>query len=112
MKYNTNIFKETEVAYLDRQEPEKLRSLAQIYWRVLLLGGVLTAVAFLAYGGLMLAAVTAPLAGESAPGDVKASVGVDRPALDAILASYAARDARYKEISASPPNVADPSLKR
>ena len=111
MKYDVNFFKTAEVAYLDKQEPERLRSLAQLFWRSLLLLAVVTVISFLAYGALSLAAVLAP-AQTSDSVSTQASIGVDKTALDALLASYAARDAHYKEISTETDTVGDPSIKR
>ncbi|MBI4093483.1 hypothetical protein HY417_00820 [Candidatus Kaiserbacteria bacterium] len=94
--------------WLNREEPENLRKLADAYWWVLLLLSVLTFVGLVAYSGVKFYELfnedqETPLL--SSGGGIQLNV-VD---LRSVLEAFEERKARYEYFKKNLPQIADPS---
>lgn len=108
MSYNPFHSPRIREAWEYRSEPEALQTLANIFWRTLLLLALVVFLLALWFGSQELAAasqaesVTAPAAPAKPP--------LDPAQLQATLAAFSARQSAYETLSGSPPpQVADPS---
>jgi len=110
MRLITNMWAHTRDLWGYRHEPERLRILADFYWRVLLVLAVSIVVGAALYGGMKL--LTALGSGE---GEITLSPSggggavLNRADLQATLEGFATRQAQYEFLKKNAPKIADPS---
>ncbi len=110
MRWVTHIWSSIRDTWQYRHEPEKLRLLADVYWRALLVVASLVFVSLVSYGGMKF--YTLFDEGEETPLLSGGSSGIlllDPGALKATLEGFEARRTRYEFLKKNPPRIADPS---
>jgi hypothetical protein len=105
----THIWNSLSAFYEARHEPENMRPLAELYWRVLLVSALGALVGILSFGVWEFIGVTQKL---NAGADLKSSEQADilsRKDLSEMLGLYRARQAEFDAAKASRATVPDPS---
>ena len=98
-------------AYENRQAPEGVRSLAQLYWRLLLFAALLLVVGSIGYGAWsLLNAITATNMAVPVTKPVPASIGIERSDLDSLVSAYVSRKVRFDDLSKNIVSISDPSV--
>lgn len=103
-----HFFTQSREALANRDEPEYIRALAVVYWRVLLLAAALIFVLCAVWGFLQLRHVLAAIDTLSETA-AQSKAPFNRKDVDDIASGLAKRQDRYQEIRATPPVMADPS---
>lgn len=109
MSIFTDMLKRMRALYETRLAPERLRPLAEMYWRFLLVVALLSIIAILMFGVLEFVAVLEDLGSAQSAGSSASPVALDRSKLESTLTAYQAREAEYQSIQESPGAFADPS---
>jgi hypothetical protein len=104
----TNIYRQLRELYDARHEPEHIRPLAEIYWRILLLTSVLCIALILAYGVSEFVTVLGKLGSGGSAGS-STPVVLDRNQLTEALDAYRDRQARPGVVSGGGDILVDPS---
>ena len=102
----TSIFKDFQSLYAARHEPENMRPLAEVYWRALLMIGLIMVIGVLAYGTSEFIGVMSNLSAEN-PSNAPASTALNRPQLQSILSVAHNRQMRFDTPQTATPT--DPS---
>ncbi|MBI4079943.1 hypothetical protein HY414_01825 [Candidatus Kaiserbacteria bacterium] len=92
-----------------RHEPERLRVIAEVYWRLLLLLSVLVLTGLIVYAGLKFYAVFS--GGEENPllGSGGGGISLNAAELNETVTQFGARRAQFEFLKKNPPKIADPS---
>jgi hypothetical protein len=114
MKFS-NIHSMTRIRTIirDRSDPQYARVFADLYWRGLLIIATLVVIGVAAYGASTFFGTLSqlnPIAGSGSPAPVPTAASIDRGALDATIAGFAARQAQFQALQQNPiPPIADPA---
>lgn len=104
-------FQRLQTLRANSSEPESLRALLALYWRMLLAVAFILTIIVFAYGGWQLTSVlndrTIAQPDDSSPGAQKPAI--DSVQADAVLQGFAARQARFEALKTKAPAIADPS---
>jgi hypothetical protein len=95
--------------YAYRYEPERLRALADAYWRTVLLSTCILSIAAFIYGVWVLTDVLKQVEGAPAALSARPALPFDRAELREALRSFEDRAERLDAIARELGNVADPS---
>ncbi|MBI2612948.1 hypothetical protein HYW59_04050 [Candidatus Kaiserbacteria bacterium] len=108
MRWVTYIWGSIRDTWQYRHEPEKLRTLADAYWRILLFIAVLVLAGLIFYAGLKFYSV---FAGEEENPLLSGGGGIFlNPAdLQMTMEGFDHRRAAYESFKRNPPKIADPS---
>ena len=109
MKTHTDIFASARAAYANRQEPERLRFLTRVYWRISLALTCVTVLAAIVWGTLQLSDALSALGGASNTESVTPKPVLDRATLRATLLGFDARQVRFDTLKKGGVMVPDPS---
>lgn len=109
MKTLRHILRRVRDLYAYRYEPERLRMLAHIYWRTILIGSCLVLVCAFSYGVWTLDAVLSQVEGAATSVSAKPSLPLDRIKLRAAVDAYETRALRLDALSDDFSPIADPS---
>jgi hypothetical protein len=97
--------------YASRHEPERLRPLTILYWRVLLISAGVFGILILVGGVWQFYAVITAL--NAVDSGVRAPApALNRASLDELLTRYEVRAQSFEAIKISPPRAEDPSRPR
>ncbi len=108
MSMNLDILGSARSAYANRREPERLRPLASIYWRMMTTIAIIIVVAATSWGFLELIDSLAALSKIAAPDSAQPQV-LNRTQLEGTLTSFDSRQARFEALKKGGTPVADPS---
>lgn len=108
MSIFTRIYGSVARLYERRFEPERLRSLAEDYWRLLLTGSLIGLLAVVAFGAMQFIGTLEAL-GSASSSVATPSVALDRAQLKAILSGLDERQSQYVAAQRSSATYPDPS---
>lgn len=109
MTFFTGIWAHARELLAYRHEPERLRALADLYWRALLLVAAGIIVFMAAYGSLKLLAALESGASNTTLSSESGSILFNRTQLEETLDDFTARRVNYELLKKNPPAIADPS---
>ncbi len=95
--------------YEARHEPENLRPIAEVYWRVVLLTAIVAAIGIILFGIWEFSAVMKTISTSTSGGGSQAAPAIDRAQLEGTLTQFYERRENYELGRATPPAVSDPS---
>ena len=95
--------------YEARHEPENLRPIAELYWRVVLLSSIIAAIGIIAYGVWEFSSVMTTISTTSGGGATQQTPAIDRAQLEDALVQFSQRRANFDLSRAMIPSVADPA---
>ena len=90
----TSLFKDFQSLYAARHEPENMRPLAEVYWRMLLMIGLVMVIGVLIYGTTEFFGVMNNLSAADSS-NAPASTALNRPQLQSILSAAHDRQMRF-----------------
>lgn len=95
--------------YEARHEPENLRPIAELYWRVVLLTSITAAIGIIAFGVWEFSAVMRTITTTTSGNATQQPPAIDRVQLEKALVDFSERRANFELGRAMVPSVADPS---
>lgn len=96
--------------YAYRREPERVRSLAVLYWRLVLSAAALVVVLSLGYGAFQLFSILQETNALDAGGTtVRSALALDQKQLESALAAFTARGNRFEALKTNALAIPDPS---
>jgi len=104
----TELWNTLRALYEARNEPENIRPLADIYWRLMLSCGLLLIVIAIGWGVWVFVAALSDLSSAS-PDTSSRPAALDRNQLQAVLAAYQARGQALTAEESQTTHIADPS---
>ncbi len=105
----THIWNSLRTFYEARHEPENMRPLAEVYWRVLLVSALVALAGILAFGVWEFIGVTQKLNAGAGLKSSEQSDVLSRKELTEVLDLYQARQAEFDAAKRSRATVPDPS---
>ena len=102
----TSLFNDLKMYYAARHEPESMRPLAEVYWRVLLLVGLVMVAAVLLYGASEFFGVIANLSSDG-PAKSRPAATLNRNQLEGTLRALQGRRQNFDALPAT--TIPDPS---
>ncbi len=95
--------------YEARHEPENLRPIAEVYWRVVLLSAIVAAIGIILFGAWEFSAVMKTISTSSTGNGAQTTPTIDRTLLESTLSQFWDRQANFELGKAAAPVVSDPS---
>ena len=95
--------------YEARHEPENLRPIAEVYWRVVLLSSFVAAIGIILFGVWEFSAVMTTISSTTSGSSSQQAPVLDRAQLESTLVHFSERRANFDLGSATAPVVADPT---
>jgi hypothetical protein len=95
--------------YEARHEPENLRPLAELYWRILLLCALAAAGAVIGFGAWEFSSVISTMSSAAAQGTAQQAPAIDKAQLENALVKFSERRANFEMSKSVTPAVSDPS---
>lgn len=108
MSIFSELWHELRASYAARHEPEKIKPLADLYWRLLLVLTLILIVSVLIWGVFKFIDVVTTLSTAPA-GSGTPPVALDRKKLETALEAYAARQHDFNQLKVAPASYPDPS---
>ena len=95
--------------YESRHEPENLRPIAELYWRMMLLSAVVVVALSIGFGIWEFSAVMTTISSASSVSSAPQKPPVDKAALEDAVTQFSQRTADYQYAQGILPTVTDPS---
>ncbi len=95
--------------YEARHEPENLRPLAELYWRVVLLVAVIASGLAICFGVWEFSSVTTTMSSASEQGTSQQTAAIDKAKLEEVLVKFGERSANFEMGKTITPEVTDPA---
>ncbi len=106
---NTDAHDSFKELYEARHEPENLRPIAELYWRVVLLGALVAAGFLIVFGVWEFSSVMSVMSAATTNGTAQQTLPIDRVQLEQALSTFSERKANFELGKNTVPAVTDPS---
>ena len=95
--------------YEARHEPENLRPIAELYWRIMLMSAIIASIGVIIFGVWEFSSVMTTISSTSAGSNAQQAPAIDKAQLERVLIQFSDRRANFELGRATVPVVADPA---
>ena len=95
--------------YEARHEPENLRPIAELYWRIMLVSAIIASIGIILFGVWEFSSVMTTISSTGAGSNAQQTPVIDKAQLERVLIQFTNRKADFELGRAVVPLVADPA---